>query len=104
MKKKSRKIITIDEFFTLRDMFSGSKEDAAIALAIYQEQYQDKDILDRLMCKALMFKERVDFSIAVQYTFQMGMSDMDTKNIYAYIDINKMDEIYNEILNKITDD
>ena len=99
--KRSRKIITIDEFFSLTEMFSGSKEDAALALEIYKNQYTDQDILDILMCKALMFKDRVNYSIAVKYTFKLGFDDMKTVNIYSYIDSNKLDNIYNQILNKI---
>ena len=92
--KRSRKIITIDEFFSLKEMFSGSKEDAAVALEIYKNQYTDQDILDKLMCKALLFKDRVNYSIAVKYTFRIGFYDMKTGNIFAYIDSNKLDNIY----------
>ena len=101
--KRSRKIITIDEFFSLKEMFSGSKEDAALALEIYKNQYTDQDVLDKLMCKALLFKDRVNYSIAVKYTFRIGFYDMKTGNIFAYIDSNKLDNIYNQILNKIID-
>ena len=99
--KRSRKIITIDEFFRLKEMFSASKEDAALAVEIYKKQYIDQDILDKLMCKALLFEDRVNYSIAVEYKFSIGFDDMKTVNIYSYIDSNKLDNIYNQILNKI---
>jgi|8_EtaG_2_1085327.scaffolds.fasta_scaffold212139_2 hypothetical protein len=111
-KKKSREIITVDEFFTLRDMLSGNEEDAAVALEIYKNKYGlDQKILNRLMCKALNFEDRVKFSIAVKYSFEIGGrqfttnpldSDMITTRIFAYIDHYKLDDIYKEILNKIS--
>ena len=42
-------------------MFNGSKEDKAIALEIFDNQYEDKDIIDPLMCKALCLKQKKCF-------------------------------------------
>ncbi len=52
------KIISIEEFFRIKEMFSGSEEDKDLALELYNTQYQDKHILNELMLKALLFKDR----------------------------------------------
>jgi len=92
----------------LKKMISASKEDLEVALAIWTTQFKDREILDRLMCKALAFDKRVNFSIAVEYTFTYkgynSMSDMSTHKIHAYINGKKLNDVYNKILKKITDD
>ena len=105
-------IITLDEFFRLKQMISASDEDLEVALAIWNNKFKDKKIIDKLMCKALMFDKRVKFSIAVEYvrmendngcfTKDKYMNDMKTTNIYTYLDGRKANKIYIDILNKIT--
>jgi hypothetical protein len=97
-----KRIITIDEFFTYKEMFSGLLEDRALACEIYNNaNYQDKEIIDKLMAKALLFKDRVDFCIAVEYSFEIG--SFNTNRVYAYIEKSKADKVYMEILRKIKD-
>ena len=99
-------IITLDEFFRLKQMISASDEDLEVALAIWNNKFKDKKIIDKLMCKALMFDKRVKFSIAGEYVFSFTkdkyMNDMKTTNIYTYLDGRKANKIYIDILNKIT--
>ena len=92
-----KKIITIDEFFRLQEMFRGSKEDQELAFEIYDSQYKDREILDELMTKALMFDKRRKFADAVQYKFPTKSG----KTIYTYIEENKMSAIYKSILDKL---
>ena len=104
-------IITLDEFFRLKQMIGASNEDLDVALAIWNNKFKDKEIIDKLMCKALMFDKRVRFSIAVEYVFSFNrikgpkfdyMNDMKATNIYTYLDGRKANKIYIDILNKIT--
>jgi len=94
-----RNIITIEEFFRLKEMFSGIKEDQEIAWEIYENQYEDKVILNQLMAKALLFKKRKDFIDTVKFEFVA-----DSKKLYSFIQLNTMDKIYMDILNKLLDD
>jgi hypothetical protein len=93
----SKKIITIDEFFKLKEMLRGSPEDQEIAFQIYDSQYKDRDILDTLMVKGLVFKDRQKFADAVKYVFPLGTG----QNIYAYIEERKINMIYKLILDKL---
>jgi len=93
----AKKIITIDEFFRLQEMFRGSREDQTMALEIYNTQYDDKDILDDLMTKALVFKDRKDFEHAIKYKFPTKSGE----SIYLYIEEKKMNIIYKSILDKL---
>jgi len=95
-----KKTITIDEFFRIKQMLQGLPEDQALGCVIYNNlDYADKDILDRLMCKALMFDARVQFCIAVKYGFKMG--SLKSSRIYQSLTENKSDEVYTNILRKI---
>ena len=94
-----RNIITIEEFFRLKEMFSSVKDDQEIAWEIYDKQYEDKVILNQLMAKALMFKKRNEFIDTVKFEFVA-----DSKKLYSFIKLNHMDQIYMDILNKLLDD
>ena len=53
------------------------------------------------MAKALVFDKRYNFCIAVKHKFKLG--SFKTSRIYAYIDKNKLDGVYYEILRKLKD-
>lgn len=95
-----KKIITLDEFFKYKEMFSGLQEDKELALHMYNNtNYEEKEVVNRLMAKALMFKDRVDFCIAVKFSFVIN--SLDTNKIYTFIEKSKVDNIYMDILRKI---
>tara|TARA_R110001592_G_scaffold45643_4_gene145863 strand:- start:1530 stop:1823 length:294 start_codon:yes stop_codon:yes gene_type:complete len=94
-----KKIITVEEFFRLKEMFSGSSEDKKLAWTVYDSAYEDKIILNQLMGKALLFKHRSDFIDAVSMEFIA-----DSKKIYAFIEMNTMTLLYRDILNKLLKD
>jgi len=99
---KKKKIITLDEFFRYKQMFEGLPEDKALASQLYNNaDYADKEIVDRLMAKALMFDDRVKFCIAVKHQFTIGC--FKTTRIYAFIQKETIDEIYIDILRKLRD-
>lgn len=99
---KNYRIITLDEFFKYKEMFSGLPEDQALACELYNNaNYADKKLLDQLMAKALVFDKRYNFCIAVKHKFKLG--SFKTSRIYAYIDKNKLDGVYTEILRKLKD-
>jgi hypothetical protein len=91
-----KKVITQEEFFKLKEMFSGSVEDVVMALEIYNTQYKDKEVLDQLMAKALMFDKRLTFVESVKFDFLAN-----TQKIYAFIHKNTADKVYLKIMNKI---
>ena len=97
---KKKKIITLDEFFTYKRMFEGLPEDKALACELYNNaDYADRDILDRLMAKALVFESRVKFCSSVGYT---GTVDtIETVKIYIFVEREKVDKIYMDILKKL---
>tara|TARA_B110000908_G_C10216653_1_gene433141 strand:+ start:406 stop:705 length:300 start_codon:yes stop_codon:yes gene_type:complete len=95
-----RRIITIEEFFRLKEMFDGLPEDQGIACEIYRSQYQDREIIDQLMAKALIFENRKKFIDAVVFKFKVGTAI----SLYNFIDIEEIDSVYTEILNKIMKD
>ena len=98
--KKKQKILTFDEFFKYKEMFSALPEDKALAAEIFKNaNYKDKDIVNTLMAKSLMFKERLDFCEAIKFKFDSKVNSY--QEIYAFIKKEKADEIYIQILNKI---
>ena len=98
-----KKIITLDEFFTYKEMFQGLPEDQALACELYNNaDYENKDIIDTLMAKALMFKSRLDFCKAVKYSYVLPTFTI--QEIYVFIEKQKVDGIYMEILKKIRDE
>ena len=97
MKKKS-KIITAEEFFRLRQMFMGLDEDAAIAAEIYKNSdIHQKEIIDILMAKALVFKPRRKFCDAIKFSINLPTH----KKIYAFMEESQAEEIYFNILKNI---
>ena len=94
---KKRRMITIEEFFRLKQMFDGLPEDQSIAYEIYRSQFQDIEIIDQLMAKALMFKSRKKFIDAVVFKFKVGTAI----SLYNFIDVEEIDAVYKEILDKI---
>tara|TARA_R110000772_G_scaffold20162_2_gene56045 strand:+ start:222 stop:518 length:297 start_codon:yes stop_codon:yes gene_type:complete len=97
---KKKKIITIDEFFRLKQMLSSSKEDQEIAFEIYSNQYKDRNILDPLMHKALLFKDRKTF----QATVKVDLVTQTGKALYIFLAEEHADEIYKQILDKLMND
>tara|TARA_R100000541_G_scaffold370_8_gene3158 strand:- start:8248 stop:8577 length:330 start_codon:yes stop_codon:yes gene_type:complete len=99
----NKKIITLDEFFRFKEMFRGSDEDIEVALAIWNSQYKDKKLLDILMCKALVFNDRVKFSIAVKhkFTIRKNSPSMQTQSLYAFIEAKKLHQVYADIIETI---
>mgnify|MGYP003631171553 CR=1 FL=1 len=95
-----RKIITIDEFFRLKQMLSGPKEDQEVAFDIYSKQYKDRNILDPLMHKALLFKNRRDFAS----TIKVDITSKTGKSLYVFLAEEQADEIYKQILDKLMND
>jgi hypothetical protein len=49
-----------------------------------------------------MFEDRVNFCTAVKYTLNVG--ELSTKKIYAFLEKKKVNKIYMDIINKITDE
>jgi hypothetical protein len=95
-----RRIITIEEFFRLKEMLEGLPEDQSLAIEVYNSQFQDKDMIDHLMAKALLFNNRKKFVDAVVFRFKVGSA----VSLYNFIDIEEMNLVYKEILNKIIRD
>jgi hypothetical protein len=98
MKKK----ITVEEFFRIKQMLQGLPDDRALGCVIYNNSdYADKDILDKLMCKALMFDARVKFCIAINYGIKLG--SLKLSRIYQSLERRDADKVYIDILRKIKD-
>ncbi len=97
---KDKKIITIEEFFRLKQMFAGSIEDKAMAFEIWDNQYKDRNIIDPLMFKGLMFTDRKSFAKAVKVDFTTKTG----KTLYTFLSEQQADEIYKQILDKLMND
>ena len=97
---KKKKIISLSEFFRMKEMFSGTQEDKEIAFEIYKNQYKDRKILDLLMLKALMFGDRKAFAATIQVDFTVS----NGKKIYTFLSLEQADDIYKQILDKLMDD
>lgn len=81
-------------------MLEGLPEDQSLAIEVYNSQFQDKDMIDHLMAKALLFNNRKKFVDAVVFRFKVGSA----VSLYNFIDIEEMNLVYKEILNKIIRD
>lgn len=97
MDKNKYKVITLKEFFRLKQMFQGLPDDQEVAWEIYKNIFKD-DAIDLLMHKALMFKHRKKFADAVKFT---DTPIMGKQELYVYIKEEKMHSIYKKILDKI---
>jgi len=94
-KKKFKKIISAEEFFRLKEMFSGLAEDRTLALEVYNNSnFQDKEIVDLLMAKALTFEPRKKFCDAIKFVYNIPSK----QNIYAFLKEEEANEIYYNIL------
>lgn len=63
--------ITVKEFFSLREMFMGLDEDFQLALENYKNlDFDDKQILDLLFTKSLLFDKRVRFVKAIGKSYK----------------------------------
>jgi len=83
-------------------MLQGLPDDRALGCVMYNNSnYADKDILDKLMCKALMFDARVKFCIAINYGIKLG--SLKLSRIYQSLERRDADKVYIDILRKIKD-
>ncbi len=63
-------LITVKEFFSLREMFMGLDEDFELALENYKNlDFDDKEILDLLFTKSMLFDKRTRFLKAISKTY-----------------------------------
>ena len=62
--------------------------------------YQEKELLDLLMCKALVFDNRKYFIDAVK--MDIRIETIYSNNIVAYMAFDKANDIYHKILKEIT--
>tara|TARA_R100000935_G_C2681217_1_gene102810 strand:- start:136 stop:435 length:300 start_codon:yes stop_codon:yes gene_type:complete len=98
--KNNKKIITIEEFFRLKQMFSGSIEDKELAFHLWDNQYTDRNILDPLMAKGLMFTDRKNFESIVKVDF----ISKSGKTLYTFLSEQQANDIYKQILDKLMND
>lgn len=93
-------LITVKEFFSLREMFMGLDEDFQLALENYKNlNFYDKDILDLLFAKSMLFGKRTRFLNAISKTYKS--EELVGKNINHVIKIARDSTIYKKILLKI---
>ena len=97
MDKNKYKVITLKEFFRLKQMFQGLPDDQEVAWEMYKNMFKD-DAIDWLMHKALMFKHRKKFADAVKF---IDTPIIGKQELYVYIKEEKMHSIYKKILDKI---
>jgi len=79
---------------------SSDVTDQEIAFEIYSNQYKDRNILDPLMHKALLFKDRKNF----QATIKVDLVTQTGKALYIFLAEEHADEIYKQILDKLMND
>lgn len=92
--------ITVKEFFLLREMFMGLDEDFELALENYKNlAFDDKDILDLLFTKSLLFDKRVRFVKAIDKSYIS--EQLISKNINSVIKNAGDYVVYKKILLKI---
>lgn len=92
--------ITVKEFFSLREMFMGLGEDFELAFENYKNlDYDDKDILDLLFTKSLLFDKRVRFLRAIDKGYLP--EELVSKNINSTIKEFGDFVVYKKILLKI---
>ena len=92
--------ITVKEFFSLREMFTGQEEDFELALENYKNlNFDDKEILDLLFTKSMLFEKRIRFMKAISKSYKpeelVGKNvNSAVKNVGDYV-------VYQKILLKI---
>jgi hypothetical protein len=92
--------ITIKEFFSLREMFMGLGEDFELAFENYKNlDFDDRDILDLLFTKSLLFDKRTRFLRAIDKGYLP--EELVSKNINSTIKEFGDYVVYKKILLKI---
>jgi hypothetical protein len=92
--------ITLKEFFSLREMFMGQEEDFQLALENYKNlNFDDKDILDLLFIKSMLFDKRIRFHKAISKTYTA--EELVGKNINSAVKSVADYVVYQKILLKI---
>ena len=92
--------ITVKEFFSLREMLMGLDEDFELALENYKNlDFDDKDILDLLFTKSLLFEKRTRFLIAIVKRYKP--EELIGKNINSLVKDAGDYVVYKKILLKI---
>ena len=92
--------ITLKEFFSLREMFMGQDEDFELALENYKNlDFDDKEILDLLFTKSLLFEKRARFLIAISKNYKP--EELVGKNVNSAVKLIADYVVYQKILLKI---
>ena len=92
--------ITVKEFFSLREMFMGQDEDFELALENYKNlDFDDKDVLNLLFTKSMLFDKRVRFLKVIGKTYRS--EELVGKNINSTIKNAGDYIVYKKILLKI---
>ena len=92
--------ITVKEFFSLREMFMGLDEDFQLALENYKNlDFDDKEVLDLLFTKSMLFEKRLHFMNAIGKTYTP--EELVGKNINSVVKEFGDYVVYKKILLKI---
>lgn len=92
--------ITVKEFFSLREMFMGLDEDFQLALENYKNlDFDDKEVLDLLFTKSMLFEKRLHFMNAIGKTYTS--EELVGKNINSVVKEFGDYVVYKKILLKI---
>lgn len=92
--------ITVKEFFSLREMFMGLDEDFQLALENYKNlNFDDKDILDVLFTKSMLFEKRTRFLSAIGKSYKS--EELVGKSINSMIKDAGDYVVYKKILLKV---
>jgi len=92
--------ITVKEFFSLREMFMGQDEDFELALENYKNlDFDDKEILDLLFTKSLLFEKRARFLKAIGKNYKP--EELVGKNVNSAVKLIADYVVYQKILLKI---
>ena len=93
-------LITVKEFFSLREMFMGQDEDFELALENYKNlDFDDKEILNLLFTKSLAFDKRKRFVKAISKNYTSD--ELVGKNINSAVKNAGDYVVYKKILLKI---
>lgn len=93
-------LITVKEFFSLREMFMGLDEDFQLALENYKNlNFDDREILDLLFTKSMLFDKRTRFLSATGRIYKS--ETLVGKNINSAIKNAGDYVVYKKILLKI---
>ena len=92
--------ITVKEFFSLREMFMGLDEDFELALENYKNlNFDDKEILDLLFTKSMLFEKRKRFLIGITKAYTS--EELKGKNVNSAVKEVADYVVYQKILLKI---